>query len=76
MSIKQELGQATKILNKMYKKFRENITDEQWAAYLEEIKQKQIELDGRVLEGAELEATAKANVMARLANHATQKGKQ
>lgn len=76
MSIKQELGQATKILNKMYKKFRENITDEQWAAYLEEIKQRQIEFDGKVLEGAELEATAKANVMARLAHQATNKGKQ
>ena len=73
MSIKQELGQATKILNKMYKKFRENITDEQWAAYLEEIKQRQIELDGKVLEGAELEATAKANIMARLAHHAQSK---
>ncbi len=70
MAIKQEINGATKILEKMYKKFRAAITDEQWQVYLEEIKQKQIELDGRVLEGAELEETAKANLMARLAHHA------
>ena len=76
MSIKQELGQATKILKKMYKMFRENISDEQWESIKEEIKQARIKADGVVLEGAELEATAKANVMARLAHHATNKGKQ
>ena len=70
MAIKQEINGAAKILEKMYKKFRAAITDEQWAAYLEEIKQKQIELDGRVLEGAELEKVAEANLMARLAHHA------
>lgn len=76
MAINHEIKQATKILERLYKKVRAAITDEQWQVYLEEIKQKQIELDGRVLEGAELEATAKANLMARLAKNAQDKGKQ
>lgn len=76
MAINYEIKQATKILERLYKKVRAEITDEQWQTYLEEIKQKQIELDGRVLEGAELEATAKANLMARLAKNAQDKGKQ
>ena len=70
MAIKEELKGATKILNRLYKKIRAEITDEQWQVFLEEIKQKQFELDGRVLEGAELEATAKANLMARIAHQA------
>lgn len=68
MAIKQEIKSATKILDKLYKKIRAEITNEQWQQYLEEIKQKQIELDGRVLEGAELEATAEANLKARIAH--------
>lgn len=67
MAIKQEIKDATKILDKLYKKIRAEITNEQWQQYLEEIKQKQIELDGKVLEGAELEATAEANLKARIA---------
>lgn len=70
MTIKQEIKDAKKLLNKMYKKVMENVTEEQWQEYLEEIKKRQVELDGRVLEGAELEETAKANLMARLAEHA------
>ena len=76
MTINHEIKQATKILERLYKKARAAITDEQWQTYLEEIKQKQIELDGRVLEGAELEEVAKANLMARLAHHAQNKDKQ
>lgn len=76
MAIKHELGQAAKILERMYKKFRANISDEQWQAILEEIKQARIKADGVVLEGEELEATAKANVMARLAHHAQSGGRK
>jgi len=76
MAIKHEIKSATKILKRMYKKVRESITDEQWQAYLEEIKQRQIELDGKVLEGAELEEVAEANLMARLTQHAQNRGKQ
>ena len=76
MAIKDEIKGAEKILNKMYKRFMASITDEQWQKILEEIKQARINADGVVLEGAELEATAKANIMARLAHHATNKGEQ
>ena len=76
MAIKQEIKGATKILRKMYKKVRASITDEQWQRYLEEIKRASIDLDGTVLEGAELEATAEANLMARIAQHAQNRGKQ
>ena len=76
MAINHEIKQANKILERLYKKVRAEITNEQWQTYLEEIKQRQIELDGRVLEGAELEAVAKANLMARLAKNAQDKGKQ
>lgn len=76
MTVKHELKQASKLLNKMYKIVRASITDEQWQVYLEEIKQRQIELDGRVLEGAELEETAKANLMHRIAENARAKGKE
>ena len=71
MAIKDELKDAEKILEKMYKKARKALTAEQWQAFLEEIKQKQIELDGKVLEGAELEKTAEVNLKARLAHLAT-----
>ena len=74
MAIKQEINKATKILNKMYKKFMENTTEEQWQKILEEVKQARIEADGVVLEGAELEETAKANILARLARFAQSKG--
>ena len=67
MTLKEETKKASKILDKMYKKLRANMTDEQWQKYLEEIKQARIALDGVVLEGAELEETAKANALARLA---------
>lgn len=70
----REKKEAAKILNKMYKEFRKNITAEQWEKFKEEIKQASINLDGKVLEGAELEETAKANVMARLARNAMNKG--
>lgn len=76
MAIKHEIKGATKILRKLYKKVRESITPEQWQTYLEEIKKRQIELDGRVLEGAELEKVAEANLMARIAHHAQNKGRQ
>ncbi len=76
MAINNEIKQAAKSLDRLYKKVREHITDDQWQKYLEEIKQKQIELDGRVLEGAELEETAKANLMARLMQHAKNRLKQ
>ena len=67
--------EAEKILNKMYKEFRKSITAEQWQKYLEEIKQASINLDGTVLEGKELEETAKANVLVRLAKGAMSKGR-
>ena len=47
----------------------ENITKEQWQKILDEIKSKYPELDG-----AELEETAKANIMARLVVYARRKG--
>ena len=70
MAIKQEIKGAEKILRKLYKKVRAEITDEQWQQFLEEIKQASLALDGKVLEGAELEATAEANLMARIAHQA------
>jgi hypothetical protein len=73
MTIKHEINEATKILERLYKQVRSNITDEQWQTYLEEIKQKQIELDGRILEGAELEELAKANLMAKITAQALSK---
>ena len=75
MSIKNELGKANSLLKRLYKKIRAEITDEQWQQYLDEIKQKQLEADGRVLEGVELEKTAEANLMARIVAHAQRKGK-
>lgn len=66
--------EAQKILKKMFKKFMESITAEQWQTILEETKQARIKADGVVLDGAELEETAKANVMARLAANAMNKG--
>lgn len=70
MAIKQEIKGAEKILRKLYKKIRAEITDEQWQQFLEEIKEASLALDGKVLEGAELEATAEANLMARIARQA------
>ena len=67
--------EAQKILKKMFKKFMDSITPEQWKTILEETKQARIKADGVVLEGAELEETAKANVMARLAANAMNKGR-
>lgn len=67
--------EAKKILKKMYKKFMDSITPEQWQTILEETKQARKRADGVVLEGAELEETAKANVMARLAANAMNKGR-
>lgn len=67
--------EAKKILKKMFKTFMESITPEQWQKILEETKQARIRADGVVLEGAELEETAKANVMARLAHSAMNKGR-
>lgn len=69
----REIKSATKILNRMYKKARASVTDEQWQVFLDEIKQKQFELDGRVLEGAELEELARANFMARLVKYTQDK---
>lgn len=70
MSLKKEIDAAAEILEKMYTEFRAAITNEQWQDYLEEIKQARINFDGVVLDGVELEETAKANVLARLAAHA------
>ena len=67
--------EAAKILKKMYKKFMDSITAEQWQTILEETKQARIKADGVVLEGKELEETAKANVTARLAHNAMNKGR-
>ena len=67
--------EATKILKKMFQKFMQSITPEQWQTILEETKQARIRADGVVLEGAELEETAKANIMARLAANAMNKGR-
>lgn len=67
--------EAQKILKKMFKKFMENITPEQWQKILDETKQASINLDGTVLDGKELEETAKANIMARLAHAAMNKGR-
>lgn len=68
--------EAQKILKEMFNKFMESITAEQWQTILEETKQARIKADGVVLEGAELEETAKANVMARLAANAMSRGKK
>lgn len=70
MNLKKELNEAAALLEKMYDKFRAAITEAQWQSYLEEVKQRRIAFDGVVLEDAELEETAKANVLARLAAHA------
>jgi len=67
--------EAQKILKKMFKKFMQSITPEQWQKILDETKQASINLDGKVLEGKELEETAKANIMARLAHNAMNKGR-
>lgn len=68
--IKDELNGATEILSEMYNLVRGNLTDEQWQAWLEEVKRARMELDGTVLEGAELEETAKANLLYRIAAQA------
>lgn len=70
MAIKHEIKGAKKLLRKMYKIVRGSLTDEQWQAYLEEVKQARIKADGVVLEGAELEETAQANLLHRLATYA------
>lgn len=70
--IKHEIKGATEILSKMYKLVRENLTDEQWQAWLEDVKRARMELDGTVLEGAELEETAKANLLYRIAAQAVE----
>lgn len=74
--MKKEIDEAVKILAAMYKQVRKSITDAQWQAYLEEIKQRRIALDGVVLEDAELEETAKANLLARITAHAREHGKK
>lgn len=71
--IKHEIKGAKKLLRKMYKVVRESITDEQWQEYLEEVKRARMELDGTVLEGKELEETAKANLLYRIAAQAVEK---
>ena len=68
--IKHEIKGAKKLLSKMYKLVRSNLTDEQWQAWLEDVKQARMELDGTVLEGKELEETAKANLLYRIAAQA------
>ncbi len=73
MAINHEIKEANKALDRLYKKFRASLSPEQWQKFLEEIKQAQIELDGKVLEGAELEAVAEANAKARLVAHAKRK---
>lgn len=71
--IKHEIEGATEILSKMYNLIRENITDEQWQEYLEEVKRARMELDGTTLEGKELEETAKANLLYRIAAQAVER---
>lgn len=70
--IKHEIDGATELLSKMYNIVRESLTDDQWQEYLEEVKQARMELDGTTLEGAELEETAKANLLYRLASYAVE----
>lgn len=70
--IKHEIEGATEILSKMYKLVRESLTDEQWQEYLEEVKRARMELDGTTLEGKELEETAKANLLYRIAAQAVE----
>ena len=70
--IKDELNGATEILGEMYNLVRGNLTDEQWQAWLDEVKKARFELDGTVLEGAELEETAKANLLYRIAAQAVE----
>lgn len=69
----KEIKTASKVLKRMYKKFMDNITDEQWQAILEEVKQARIKADGVVLEGAELEETARVNILNRLVVNAMNK---
>ena len=75
MSIRHEIKGATKLLSKMYKLVRGSLTDEQWQDYLEEVKRARMELDGTVLEGKELEETAKANLLYRIAAQAVERTK-
>ena len=70
--IKHEIKGAKKLLSKMYKLVRSNLTDEQWQAWLEDVKRARFELDGTTLEGAELEETAKANLLYRVASYAVE----
>ena len=73
--IKHEIKGAKKLLREMYRLVRSNLTAEQWQAWLEEVKRARMELDGTVLEGAELEETAKANLLYRIAAQAVVGGK-
>lgn len=70
--IKHEIEGAAEILSEMYKLVRSNLTDEQWQEWLQEVKRARMELDGTVLEGAELEETAKANLLYRIAAQAVE----
>lgn len=70
--IKHEIKGAKKLLREMYKLVRSNLTTEQWQAWLEEVKRARMELDGTVLEGKELEETAKANLLYRIAAQAVE----
>lgn len=70
--IKHEIEGAAEILGEMYKIVRESLTDDQWQEYLEEVKRARMELDGTVLEGEELEETAKANLLYRIASQAVE----
>ena len=72
MAIKHEIKGAKKLLSKMYKLVRGSLTDEQWQEYLEEVKRARMELDGTTLEGKELEETAKANLLYRIASYAVE----
>ena len=70
--IKHEIEGAAEILSEMYNLVRSNLTDEQWQEWLQEVKRARMELDGTVLEGAELEETAKANLLYRIAAQAVE----
>lgn len=70
--IKHEIEGAAEILSEMYNLVRSNLTDEQWQEWLQEVKRARMELDGTVLEGADLEETAKANLLYRIAAQAVE----
>lgn len=68
MKENKHIKEASSILDEMLNKFMENISPEQWAKIKAEIRQARKDADGVDLDGEELEATAKANVLTRLAS--------